>query len=65
MNTEWQVISPDGIPICSETFPSEEAARQGLAQWCKRFERQGYYSGTAGRIPLAELPARCVVEMVK
>jgi hypothetical protein len=62
---KWRVISPDGIPITPETFPSEEAARQALTVWCKRFEGQGYYSAVDGRIPLALLPEACEIEMVR
>jgi hypothetical protein len=58
----WTVLSPDGVPIAPETYPSEEAARKALAAWCKRFEAQGYYAAVDGRIALADLPGRCRIE---
>jgi hypothetical protein len=60
-NVRWTVISPDGIPITPETYPSEEVARQALADWCRRFEAQGYYAAVDGRIMLADLPGRCQI----
>ena len=55
--TMYDVISPDGIPISCEPFNTEKEAVKYALQWCKRFERQGYYS-TSGweKIPLADLP---------
>jgi hypothetical protein len=58
----WTVLSPDGVPIAPETYPSEEAARKALAAWCRRFEGQGYYAAVDGRIALADLPGRCRIE---
>jgi hypothetical protein len=57
----WTVVSPDGVPIAPETYPSEEAARKALTDWCKRYEAQGYYAAVDGRIALSDLPARCRV----
>jgi hypothetical protein len=58
----WTVVSPDGVPIAPETYPSEEAARKALAAWCGRYEAQGYYASVSGRIALADLPGRCRIE---
>jgi hypothetical protein len=58
----WTVVSPDGVPIAPETYPSEAAARKALAAWCGRYEAQGYYASVSGRIALADLPGRCRVE---
>jgi len=61
-NVCWSVVSPDGIPITPETHPTEEAAREALAAWCRRYEAQGYYAAVDGRITLADLPGRCRIE---
>jgi hypothetical protein len=58
----WTVVSPDGVPIAPETYPSEDAAREALAAWCGRYEAQGYYASVSGRIALADLTRRCRVE---
>jgi hypothetical protein len=58
----WTVVSPDGVPIAPETYPSEDAARKALSAWCGRYEAQGYYASVSGRIALADLPGRCRIE---
>ena len=58
----WTVVSPDGIPITPETHATEEAAREALAAWCRRYEAQGHYAAVDGRITLADLPGRCRIE---
>jgi hypothetical protein len=55
------VLSPDGIPIAPERYNSRAEAEAALTEWCKRFERQGYYAAVGERIPLAELPSRCEI----
>jgi len=52
----YNVISPDGFSITPEPFASEQAARDFIPLWCKRYEHQGFYSAVGGRIPLSELP---------
>ena len=62
----YDVISPDGIPIHhSDTYKTKAKAEKALAEWMKRYERQGYYSSNAGRIPLDELASRCKKVLLK
>jgi len=58
-NTEFDVISPDGIPLDFESYKSEAEARQAFKTWAKRFEFQGYYSSNNGRIALDDLQSNC------
>lgn len=54
---KYYVISPDGFPISREPFKSKRAAMKAVPEWCKQYERQGYYStSNRDRIPLEELP---------
>lgn len=59
------VLSPDNLPIRPRPFPSMQAAQKGLADWCKRFEHQGYYASASGRIELALLRERCTFRGAK
>jgi hypothetical protein len=56
-----QVLSPDGITIEFDAFdyPNMKEANKAFARWKKRYERQGYYSSSSGRIPLNQLKANC------
>jgi hypothetical protein len=64
--SRYDVISPDGFSINREgTYPSVAAAKKGLAEWVKRFERQGYYASVRGRIALKDLPAYSRIVEVK
>lgn len=64
--TQYDVLSPDGIPIGHETYPTIAAAESALRQWAKRYEWQGFYSTAQWeRIPLAELPYRCDIVTVE
>jgi len=59
----YDVISPDGLPITCEPFPSKKAALAAIPQWCARFKHQGYYSTSSlEKIPLPELP--CALRLV-
>jgi hypothetical protein len=58
---KFTVLSPDGIPIAPELYGSQAEAEAALREWCKRFERQGYYAAVDGRIALDELPSRCEI----
>jgi len=55
----FDVISPDGIPIDFEPYNTEADARTGFKTWVRRFEMQGYYSSNNGRIRLADLKSSC------
>lgn len=55
----FDIISPDGIPIDFEPYNTEADARSGFKTWAKRFEMQGYYSSNNGRIALADLKNNC------
>jgi hypothetical protein len=64
--SRYDVISPDGFSINREgTYPSVAAAKKGLSEWVKRFERQGYYASVRGRIALKDLPAYSRIVEVK
>lgn len=66
MLEEFDVISPDGIPIHpTDTYPSRAAAKTAFTQWKKRYEKQGYYSSNGRQIPLDELEAYCKIIEVK
>ena len=51
----YDVISPDGFPVTCSPFSSKLEAKLFIPLWCKRFERQGYYSAVGHQIPVAEL----------
>ena len=56
----YTVLSPDGVPIGPRTYRTIAEADAALTKWCRRFAEQGFYSSAvAGRIALADLPARC------
>lgn len=57
--TNFDIISPDGIPIDFDSYKSEKEARKAFKNWAKRFEMQGYYSSNMGRIALQDLPSNC------
>jgi hypothetical protein len=61
-NKVWDVISPDGFSIhCSDTYDTEQAAREAFKVWAKQYEKQGYYSSSRwGRINLHSLEINCV-----
>ena len=62
----YDVISPDGFSINREgTYPSVAAAKKGLAEWAKRYERQGYYASVRGRIAIEDIPAYSRIVEVK
>ena len=62
---EFTVLSPDGFPIGMDNYPTEEAAKEALYEWVKRYEHQGYYSTYAGlervKISLEDLPFLCEI----
>jgi hypothetical protein len=53
---KFDVLSPDGFSIhFSDTYSSEKKAMKAFDEWKKRYELQGYYSSSNGKIPLNEL----------
>lgn len=52
-----EVLSPDGFTIEFDKryYPSKKKAFEAFDKWKKRYEQQGYYSSTNGRIPLDQL----------
>jgi hypothetical protein len=62
----YTVLSPDGIPITHETFPTKKEAQQYTKQWVMGYARQGYYStyrfGYREEIPVSELPNECEIK---
>lgn len=56
---QHNILSPDGITIRQEHFPSKKLALLFYAEWKKGYEAQGYYSSNRGRISLSELDDKC------
>ena len=49
----YDVLSPDGFSIhFSDTYSSKKKAMEAFEKWKKRYEAQGYYSASFGRISL-------------
>lgn len=63
---KYIVLSPDGLPITMHrrNYPSREAANAALAEWCKRFDQQGYYAAVTRQISLTDLPAACEIRQL-
>jgi len=57
----YDVLSPDGFSINPwETYRTIKSAKDGLKEWVKRYEVQGYYSSVQyGRISLTEIYKYC------
>lgn len=59
---KYDVLSPDGFSISRDSkWRSKAAVKNSIKVWCQRFETQGYYSSTQGRISLDDLPKRVKV----
>ena len=59
------VVGPDEIPIREAPFKSEQAARDAIAAFAKRFALQGYYRDANGEaISVEDIPSRCRIEPV-
>jgi|GEM_PF-6392994 len=59
---EYNYLSPDGITLSMNNFPTKEQAQSFLYEWKKRFEKQGYYSSNRyGRIPVTILSDFCQI----
>ena len=56
---EYQILSPDELPISMQNYATKELAFLGFYAWKKRFEKQGYYSSLEGRIELEDLVHEC------
>ena len=61
MEKHYMVISPDGIDISGKLHKTPKEAKAELMEWVKRYEHQGYYSSSNGRISLSELPEECTI----
>lgn len=63
LNGLFDVLSPDGftLEIEPEGYKGIACAKAAIKEWAKRFEHQGYYSSSRGRIPLYELEAACKI----
>jgi hypothetical protein len=56
-------VGPDEIPIQETPFKTEQAARDAITAFAKRFVAQGYYRDANGKaIPIADIPSRCRIE---
>lgn len=63
---KYDVISPDGFPIHpTNTYKTKAEATFAFKQWLKRYENQGYYSSSFGRIPLNEVIRYCKIIEIK
>jgi hypothetical protein len=62
---EYNILSPDGISINMDNFKSKAKANKAFTLWRKRFELQGYYSSSYGRIALTELKHTCQMITIK
>ena len=62
---EYNILSPDGISINMDNFKSKAKANAAFTLWRKRFESQGYYSSSYGRIALTELKHTCQIITIK
>ena len=62
---EWEVLSPDGLPIQPNPFANEKEANDGLNTFIERYRGQGFYSAAYGRIPIADLADQCEVRPVQ
>jgi len=53
----FYLLSPDGFTLIpdAEPYSSIEDARKDFDDWVKRFEKQGYYSSSYGKIDLEDL----------
>lgn len=59
---KYDVLSPDGFSIDAvKTYNSKKEAFEAFNEWKKRYEAQGYYSSSNGRIPLDELENYCEI----
>ena len=56
----YDILSPDGIGLFREQdFGSPEEAWRGFDKWKQRFNTQGYYASSNGRIALDKLKEHC------
>ena len=55
----YNFLSPDGITITQDDYPTPEKAKEALTAFVDRFKTQGYYSSNAGRIAVADLEDNC------
>lgn len=63
----YDILSPDGFTIRMPGVPLFKTREEGIAnyqKWKKRFETQGYYSSSHGRILLVDLDDECTWEEV-
>lgn len=56
---EYNILSPDGFTITPDNYKSKALANKTFTLWRKRYEKQGYYSSTNGRIALNQLKHEC------
>ena len=61
----YNILSPDGITITMDNFKSKALANKAFTLWRKRFELQGYYSSSYGKIALTELKHTCQMITIK
>jgi hypothetical protein len=61
---KYIIISPDGFPIDFEEYKTKKEAIIALKNWCKKYEKQGYYSSNNGQIPLNELQQNCIIKII-
>lgn len=65
MKKQYIINGPDGFPTMPEPFDTIEQAFDGIAEFCKRYIHQGYYSTVhRDRISLIDLPNHLSIEEV-
>jgi hypothetical protein len=66
LDGKFDVLSPDGFSIHPiDVYDTPEDAKLAIAEWIKRYEKQGYYSSVKGRIPLDELESWCKLKFIE
>ena len=63
---KYIVLSPDGFTIefAKAYYTSKKKAIEAFQKWKERYQMQGYYSSSSGRIPLDELENYCRFEVL-
>jgi 2-succinyl-5-enolpyruvyl-6-hydroxy-3-cyclohexene-1-carboxylate synthase len=59
----FRALSPDGFDFdyTCQVYETKEEAEQAVADFVKRYEKQGYYSSNYGRISIEDLPNHCKI----
>lgn len=63
---KYIVLSPDGFTIDFQKayYTSRKKAIEAFQNWKERFQIQGYYSSSSGRIALEDLEDYCTFKII-